>query len=251
MKLNPWIRTIVPFHGGIHRSRANREKSRKRVPRFHRQQPLGRDSRKPSVGRTKISRLFSEQPLPSSDIGRFLGLGTVASEVVCSARGSWTPPSRRGCATSRGATDARGVPRAGVLSVASSRLGGRPRRSARDGRLASRQGPLVRPLVRVSWFSPGVTMARASALAALLAATLSAATAQDISAQGGMYYPYGSAVGPFYGCARARATATTPSLVDSETHETRPSSPLRVAAPDPWASSAPSAASASSDTPPP
>lgn len=105
--------------------------------------------------------------------------------------------------------------------------------------------------VRVSWFSPGVTMARASALAALLAATLSAATAQDISAQGGMYYPYGSAVGPFYGCARARATATTPSLVDSETHETRPSAPLRVAAPDPWASSAPSAASASSDTPPP
>jgi hypothetical protein len=94
-------------------------------------------------------------------------------------------------------------------------------------------------------------MARASALAALLAATLSAATAQDISAQGGMYYPYGSAVGPFYGCARVRATATTPSLVDSETHETRPSSPLRVAAPDPWASSAPSAASASSDTPPP
>ena len=51
--------------------------------------------------------------------------------------------------------------------------------------------------------------------------------------------------------ARARATATTPSLVDSETHETRPSAPLRVAAPDPWASSAPSAASASSDTPPP
>lgn len=243
MKLNPWIRTIVP----LHRSRANREKSRKHVPRFLRaNNPSSAIRANQASAAQKSPDCFLIPPV----LGRFLGLGTVASEVVCPARGSWTPPSRGGCATSRGATDSRGVPRAGVLFVASSRLGGRPRRSARDGRLASRRGPPVRPPVRVSWFSPGVTMARASALAALLAATLSAATAQDISAQGGMYYPYGSAVGPFYGCARARATATTPSLVDSETHATRPSAPLRVAAPDPWASSAPSAASASSDTPP-
>ena len=74
-------------------------------------------------------------------------------------------------------------------------------------------------------------MARASALAALLAATLSAATAQDISAQGGMYYPYGSAVGPFYGCARARPRRPPPSSTPRLTRPARPPPPRRSAGP--------------------
>ena len=44
----------------------------------------------------------------------------------------------------------------------------------------------------------------ALALALALALTASPARAQSMSAQGGMYYPYGSAVGPFYGCGFSR-----------------------------------------------
>ena len=213
------------------------------MPRFQGQQPLlGRDSRKPSVGRTKISRLFSH-PLPSfhSEPSR--------PRLCVAARGSWTPPSRGGCATSRGATDARGVPRAGVLFVASSRLGGRPRRSARDGRLASRRGPPVRPRASVVVFARGDYGARVRPRGAPRGDAVRRDRAGHIRA-GGHVLPLRLRRRSILR-VRARATATTPSLVDSETHETRPSAPLRVAAPDPWASSAPSAASASSDTPPP
>ena len=51
--------------------------------------------------------------------------------------------------------------------------------------------------------SSSTTLAAARALRAFLVAVAAISTgAQSLSAQGGMYYPYGSAVGPLYGYAR-------------------------------------------------
>jgi hypothetical protein len=48
-----------------------------------------------------------------------------------------------------------------------------------------------------------LTAASAWTRAFLFAAAAATADAQSYSAQGGMYYPYGSTVGPLYGYARA------------------------------------------------
>ena len=50
--------------------------------------------------------------------------------------------------------------------------------------------------------SASTSAAAYAARAFLVAAAAVSAGAQSLSAQGGMYYPYGSAVGPLYGDAR-------------------------------------------------
>jgi hypothetical protein len=67
--------------------------------------------------------------------------------------------------------------------------------------------------------SASTSAAAYAARAFLVAAAAVSAGAQSLSAQGGMYYPYGSAVGPLYGYARrprrvARARANRRRLRD-------------------------------------
>ena len=65
-------------------------------------------------------------------------------------------------------------------------------------------------------------LAAARATRAFLVATAAvSAGAQSLSAQGGMYYPYGSAVGPLYGYARR------PRRVADGSRAREPSSPPR------------------------
>ena len=239
MKLNPRIRTFVPLHGGIRRSRANR------VPRFPGQQLLG-DSRKPSVGRTKISRL-SSHPLSFSDV--FSDWEPSRPRWSVGPEASWTPPSRE-AAPHQAARSARAVSLAKAFSPARTRASavglGEARATGVSPAVKGRQHGHSpgRP-----WFSPrGDYGARVRPRGAARGDAVRRDRTGHIRA-GGHVLPLRLRRRSILR-VRARATATTPSLVDSETHETRPSSPLRVAAPDPWASSAPSAAWASSDTPP-
>lgn len=239
MKLNPRIRTFVPLHGGIRRSRANR------VPRFPGQQLLG-DSRKPSVGRTKISRL-SSHPFPSRTFSR-TGNRRVRGGV--SGQRRLGRLRRAKAAPHQAARSARAVSLAKAFSPARTRASavglGEARATGVSPAVKGRQHGHSpgRP-----WFSPrGDYGARVRPRGAARGDAVRRDRTGHIRA-GGHVLPLRLRRRSILR-VRARATATTPSLVDSETHETRPSSPLRVAAPDPWASSAPSAAWASSDTPP-
>ena len=240
MKLNPRIRTFVPLHGGIRRSRAHR------VPRFPGQQLLG-DSRKPSVGRTKISRLSSHHPFPSRTFSR-TGNRRVRGGV--SGQRRLGRLRRAKAAPHQAARSARAVSLAKAFSPARTRASavglGEARATGVSPAVKGRQHGHSpgRP-----WFSPrGDYGARVRPRGAARGDAVRRDRTGHIRA-GGHVLPLRLRRRSILR-VRARATATTPSLVDSETHETRPSSPLRVAAPDPWASSAPSAAWASSDTPP-
>lgn len=69
--------------------------------------------------------------------------------------------------------------------------------------------------------SASTSAAAYAARAFLVAAAAVSAGAQSLSAQGGMYYPYGSAVGPLYGYARR------PRRVADGSRAREPSSPPR------------------------